>query len=62
MTTTATVTAIARQPARHPSVSITHWSAGKRTTAPTPTPPKAIPMARPRLRTNQLGRNIEWPV
>ena len=27
---------------------------------PTPAPEKAMPIASPRLRTNQAGRNIEW--
>ena len=28
---------------------------------PTPTPAKAMPVASPRLRTNQFGRNSDWP-
>jgi hypothetical protein len=35
---------------------------GKMVIEPTPTPEKAIPMARPRRRTNQLGRMSEWPM
>ena len=60
MIATAVIAATARQATRQPSVSISHCIAGSRTTEATPTPAKASPIARPRFRTNQLGRNIEW--
>ena len=37
-------------------------SQGSRMIEPTPTPEKAMLIARPRRRTNQLGRKSEWPV
>ena len=59
-TTITKITANTMQAWRQPSASISDWSHGRMTIAPTPTPENAIPMARPRRRTNQLGKNIEW--
>ena len=42
--------------------AIIDCSHGSSTIAPTPTPEKAMLMARPRRRTNQFGRNSDWPV
>ena len=55
-------TASTMQAVRQPLFSITDCSTGISTTEKMPTPAKAMPSAKPRLRTNQLGRNIEWPI
>ena len=53
---------IATQEARQPSVRMMVWSQGKRMTAPTPAPAKAMLIASARRRTNQCGRNCECTV
>ena len=62
MTATARITTRVQQAARQPLALIIRWSHGNSTTEPMPTPEKAMPMARPRRRTNQLGRKNAWPV
>jgi len=52
---------IAQHAVRQPVCSIINCTSGSRMMEPMPTPAKAIPMARPRLRTNQFGRNNDWP-
>ncbi len=54
--------AIAQQAARQPARSIIAWTHGSTMTEPTPTPANAMLMARPRRRTNQFGRNNDWPL
>ena len=49
------------QAARQPAPSMTNCTQGNRVMEPTPTPAKAMPIAIPRRRTNQLGRNSDWP-
>ena len=46
---------------RQPAFSMTSCTEGSSTMEPTPTPAKAMPVASPRRRTNQLGRNSDWP-
>ena len=46
---------------RQPALSMTSCTAGSSTMEPTPTPANAMPVASPRRRTNQLGRNSDWP-
>ena len=46
---------------RQPACSIMYWTHGNSVTEPTPTPANAIPMASPRRRINQFGRNSDWP-
>ena len=52
---------IAVQAVRQPDCSIMCCTHGSSVTEPMPTPAKASPMARPRRRTNQFGRNSDWP-
>ena len=52
---------MAQQAVRQPVAPIRLCSQGKITIEPTPTPENAIPVASPRRRTNQCGRNSEWP-
>jgi hypothetical protein len=47
---------------RQPEASMRRASHGNRSIEPMPTPENAIPTARPRRRTNQCGRNSEWPM
>ena len=54
--------AMISQAIRQPLASMTACSSGNITMEPMPTPEKAIPMASPRRRTNQFGRNMEWPI
>ena len=58
--TTTIAAATASAALRQPQLSTPHCISGSRVTPATPTPEKASPMASPRLRTNQLGRNMEW--
>jgi hypothetical protein len=52
---------IAVQAVRQPVCSIKCCTHGSKVTEPMPTPAKASPMARPRRRMNQFGRNSDWP-
>ena len=61
-TTASSRPASAQQAARQPLASIRLCSQGNSTIAPTPTPENAMPVARPRRRTNQCGRISEWPM
>jgi hypothetical protein len=58
----ATTAAAVQHARRQPPLAISVCSHGIMTIEPTPTPENAMPMARPRRRTNQLGRNTAWPV
>ena len=60
--TTSTTAAVAQHAVRQPARSITAWIHGSIAIEPTPTPANAIPIASPRLRTNQLGRKSAWAV
>jgi len=60
--TTTTSPAIATHAVRHPWPAIRRCIQGKMTIEPTLTPENAIPIARPRRRTNQFGRKSAWPV
>jgi hypothetical protein len=59
--TTRTMMPIAVQAVRQPVCSIMSCTHGNSVTEPMPTPAKASPMARPRRRLNQFGRNSDWP-
>ena len=59
--TTSSSVPMAKQAARQPASSITICTQGNSAIEPTPTPAKAMPIAIPRRRTNQLGRNSDWP-
>ena len=59
--TTSSKAPMAMQAARQPASSMTSCTQGNRVMEPTPTPAKAMPIAIPRRRTNQLGRNSDWP-
>ena len=59
--TTSSRVPMAMQAARQPAPSITSCTQGSSVMEPTPTPAKAMPIAIPRRRTNQLGRNSDWP-
>ena len=59
--TISTISPIAVQAARQPVCSITYCTQGSSVTEPMPTPAKAMPMASPRRRMNQFGRNCEKP-
>jgi hypothetical protein len=50
-----TSAAVPEHAVRHPDRTITVWIQGSIRIEPTPTPENAIPMARPRLRTNQIA-------
>ena len=50
---------IAVQAVRHPVCSIMVCTQGSMMMEPMPTPANAMPMASPRRRTNQLGRNSD---
>ena len=52
---------IAVQAVRQPVCSIMCCTQGSKVTEPMPTPAKASPIARPRRRMNQFGRNSDWP-
>ena len=53
---TTTSAAIARHAVRHPAPAISRCSHGRITIEPTPTPENAMPIARPRRRTNQFAK------
>ena len=57
--TTRTRTPIAVQAVRHPVCSIMVCNKGSMMMEPMPTPANAMPIASPRRRTNQLGRNSD---
>ena len=59
--TTRIMMPIAVQAVRQPVCSIISCTHGSKVTEPMPTPAKASPMARPRRRMNQFGRNSDWP-
>ena len=59
--TTKTIMPIAVQAVRHPVCSIMNCTQGSKVTEPMPTPANAIPMASPRRRMNQFGKNSDWP-
>jgi hypothetical protein len=59
--TTSTRMPIAVQAVRQPVCSIMCCIHGNRVIEPSPTPANASPIARPRRRLNQLGRNKDWP-
>ena len=59
--TIRTTIPIAVQAVRQPVASIICCTQGSSVTEPMPTPAKAIPIASPRRRTNQFGRNCDWP-
>src|ERR1700722_1764796 len=46
---------------RQPVPRINHCTQGSNVTEPSPTPENARPIARPRVRTNQFGKNSDWP-
>ncbi len=52
---------MAQQAVRHPERPMSVCIHGSRMTEPTPTPENARLIARPRRRTNQLGRNPDGP-
>ena len=52
---------IAVQAVRHPVCSIMCCTQGSSVTEPMPTPANASPIASPRRRMNQFGRNSDWP-
>jgi len=59
--TTSTMMPIAVQAVRHPVCSIISCTQGSKVTEPMPTPAKAIPIASPRRRMNQFGKNSDCP-
>jgi hypothetical protein len=58
----STSNASAQQAARHPVCAMSDCSHGSSTIEPRPTPENARLNASPRRRTNQFGRNSDWPV
>ena len=52
---------MAEQAVRQPARSISSSTPGSRMIEPTPTPENARLIASPRRRTNQFGRNSDWP-
>ena len=52
---------IAVQAVRQPVCSIMRCTHGSSVTEPMPTPAKARPIARPRRRMNQFGKNSDCP-
>ena len=59
--TISTIRPIAVQAVRQPVCSIMCCTQGSSVTEPMPTPAKAMPIASPRRRMNQFGRNSDWP-
>ena len=57
--TTVSRTTSAQHAARQPEAAMSRPSQGNSSIEPMPTPENAIPIARPRRRTNQCGRNSE---
>src|SRR5882672_6702080 len=53
---TTTRPAMARHAVRHPAPAISRWSQGRMTTAQTPTPENATPIASPRRQAEAGGR------
>jgi hypothetical protein len=59
--TSSTSMPMAQHAVRHPPDWISCCTHGSSVMEPMPTPAKAMPVAKPRRRTNQLGRNSDWP-
>ena len=59
--TISTISPIVVQAVRQPLCSIAYCTQGSSVTEPMPTPAKAMPIASPRRRMNQFGRNSDWP-